>query len=828
MQFPGLACSVRASFLISRAVVFKAILLLFVLAAGKKCGAADNAIDFNQDIRPLLSDRCFSCHGPDAAHRKADLRLDTEDDAKAYAIVPGDPEASLLVERITATDPDLIMPPPQMGKPLSESEIARLTQWIEQDAPYSPHWAYVAPRLTTVHSLDASTDTSNATSADDAWARNWIDTFVLESQSKHNLRPTVDADPPSLLRRLSFDLTGLPPSLELVERYKTDPSEQTYRAIVDQLLDSDRFGERLAILWLDLVRYADTVGYHGDQDHNIAPYRDWVIDAFNDNMPFDQFTREQLAGDLIPGSNVDQKIASGYNRLLQTTHEGGLQPKEYLAIYAADRVRNLSAVWMGATLGCAQCHDHKYDPFTAKDFYSMAAFFADIDEARHFKEGSNSLPTKRPPEIDVLRPNEREELNRLDQEIAKLQSRIEALQPDLQPGVNGEATQDAELGEQIERLRAARERLSGLARKTMITVATHPRPMRVLPRGNWLDESGPIVDPAVPESLQRPIPSDQRPTRLDLANWLTDVDDGYGGMAARVMVNRLWAMLFGTGLSVSLEDFGGQGQPPHHPQLLDNLAIEFYESNWDIKHMLRLIVHSHTYRLASVATPQTYAQDPENKWLARQNRFRLPAEMIRDQALLLGNLLVLESGGQSSRPYQPAGYYRHLNFPTRTYKSDADRNQYRRGVYVHWQRQFLHPMLRAFDAPSREECTAKRATSNTPLAALVMMNDPTIVEAARGFASRLLADTSAKCDHDRIQLAFQWALGRTPSDNEHQVLADSLAMAKQEFSESPDQADQWLAVGLWKPTTPLDPIQLASWTEVARTILNLSESVVRP
>lgn len=462
-------------------------------------------------------------------------------------------------------------------------------------------------------------------------------------------------------------------------------------------------------------------------------------------MPFDQFTREQLAGDLLEHSTVDQKIGSGYNRLLQTTHEGGLQPKEYLAIYAADRVRNVSAVWMGATLGCAQCHDHKYDPYTAKDFYAMAAFFADIDEQRHFREGSNALPTNRPPEIEVLRPRQREELRELDQQIEQLKQ---------------VQIQLADAAKQLQGLAKRRRQLLGLSRKTMITASVEPREIRVLPRGNWLDESGSVVQPAVPEFLGLDIAGEARANRLDLANWLVDASSGQGGLTARVMVNRIWAMLFGQGLSRSPEDFGGQGEPPTHPKLLDNLAVEFYSRGWNIKHMVREIVLSRTYRLSSSLENSDALNNPGNRLLASQNRFRLPAEMIRDQALMLAGLLVLEDGGKSSRPYQPADYYRHLNFPVRTYSHDLDSNQYRRGVFVHWQRQFLHPMLRAFDAPSREECTARRPTSNTPLAALALMNDPTFIEAARGFASRLLEleiMPGQVADDLRIKMAFGWA-----------------------------------------------------------------------
>ncbi|MCA9007966.1 MAG: DUF1549 domain-containing protein, partial [Planctomycetaceae bacterium] len=370
---------------------------------------------FQRIIRPILSDNCFACHGPDAERREAGLRLDIEDDAKAdlggYAvIVPGKPDSSELVRRIRAEDESERMPPPDSGKQLTPRQISLLEAWIGQGAKWEAHWAYVRP-----------TALEHASMAGDKWSANWIDRCLQREWRARGLQPADDAEPPTLVRRLHFDLLGLPPDPHVVDRFVQSPTSEAYETLVDSLLSSPHFGERMAVYWLDLVRYADTVGYHGDQDHNISPYRDYVIDAFNRNMPFDQFTREQLAGDLLPDPTVDQRVASGYNRLLQTSHEGGVQPKEYLTIYAADRVRNLSEVWLGGTLGCAQCHDHKYDPYTTRDFYSMAAFFADIDEAQHFTVGTNALPTKRPPEIMVLSRGERQTDAALAEQIRQLQ-----------------------------------------------------------------------------------------------------------------------------------------------------------------------------------------------------------------------------------------------------------------------------------------------------------------------------------------------------------------------------------------------------------------------
>lgn len=777
-----------------------------VLAATPLSSAADEALRYNRDVRPILSDNCFSCHGPDANHREAGLRLDIEDEAKAYVIDPGSPEKSDLIARITADDPGLRMPPPDSGKTLSEEEVRRLEKWVEQGAPYEPYWAYVPPRWHAAPEVNRSD-----------WPDGWIDHWILADLESRGLQPSADADPITLLRRVCFDLTGLPPTPEQARAFAADPTLAAYERLVDSLLASPAFGERMAVYWLDLVRYADTVGYHGDQDHNISPYRDYVIDALNDSLPFDQFTREQIAGDLLPEATIDQRIASGYNRLLQTSHEGGVQPKEYLAIYAADRVRNLSNVWMGATVGCAQCHDHKFDPFTITDFYSLAAFFADVDEAQHFTQGSNSLPTARPPEIEVLSRRERSRVQTLENLIAELDRRLEKAEGDERALLEAER---AELDQQ-------RQRVEQSARLTMVTQSIEPRPMRVLPRGNWLDESGPRVEAAVPAFLGQLPVGERRATRLDLANWLTDADSGVGGLTARVMVNRFWYLMFGRGISGSLDDFGGQGEPPDHPELLDNLAIEFVRSGWDVKHMMKQLAMSRAYRQGSFATPELRQMDPYNRLVARQARFRLPAEMVRDNALAVGGLLVREIGGRSVKPYQPLGYYQHLNFPRRVYVPDRGSEQWRRGAYVHWQRQFLHPMLKALDAPSREECTAQRSRSNTPLEALALLNDPTFLEAARAFASRILASEHVTTPQ-RLDYAFELALSRAPDPTEREVLTSLLAAEQARYRDDPASAEELLD-GSGPPQNPsgLDPVQLAAWTSLCRALLNLNEAVTR-
>ncbi len=801
-------------------VAFIALAAAALIAPGTTlpAGAASSPeIDFNRDIRPVLSQNCFFCHGPDEAQRKAGLRLDRADSATAdlggyRAISPGHPHESAILSRITSQDPEERMPPPETGKELTPQEISRIREWIQSGAVYARHWAYAPPRRSPVPDVE-----------DSGWSRGWIDRFLLSRLDAEALAPSPEADPVTSVRRLYFDLTGLPPAPQDIASYLAESRPDAWERLADRLLASPAFGERLTAFWLDLVRFADTVGYHGDQDHNISPYRDYVIEAFNSGLPFDQFTREQLAGDLLPEAGLDQKIASGYNRLLQTSHEGGVQAKEYLAIYAADRVRNVSQVWLAATVGCAQCHDHKYDPISSREFYALEAFFADIDEARHFSEGSNELPTARPPELDVLSAKDRRILHQLDLEIAALT-----------PTGSGSAPPEP-VRDRLRNLEARRAALAASTRRTMVSVSTSPRPVRLLPRGNWLDDSGPLMDPALPHFLDSnpaalpeaaPDPPAPRLTRLDLAEWITHPEKGAGLFTARVFANRFWNLCFGNGLTKALDDFGGQGEAPVHPELLDWLALEFVECGWDIKHLLRLIVTSQAYRQSSLEPSSLQTRDPENRLYARQSRYRLPAEAVRDNALAVSGLLQPEIGGASVKPYQPAGYYRHLNFPEREYRHHDDLRQWRRALYIHWQRQFLHPMLKAFDAPSREECTAQRPRSNTPTAAMVLLNDPTFVEASRCFAERVLREGPPQLGA-RIDFAFRLAVSRSPDEVEAQTLRELLEFHLQGYRKAPEEVAALLNLGSAPASPGLSSVEVAAWTAVARTLLNLSETMTR-
>jgi len=785
---------------------------------------AEKTPDFTRDIRPILSHNCFACHGPDEHDRRGGLRLDDRDaataelDSGALAIVPGRPDESELIARLYETDPDTIMPPPESNHVLSDVQKETLARWIAAGAPYSPHWAYVPPRN---HAPPPIRQT--------AWPANWIDAFILGRIESEGLEPAADADPLTLVRRLTFDLTGLPPSPAEVEAYRADSRSDRYEHLVNRLLASPRHAERLAAWWLDLVRYADTVGYHGDQDHNVSPFRDWVIRAFLDNVPFDRFTMLQLAGDLVgPASGEhtdDPMLASAYNRLLQTTHEGGLQAKEYRAIYQADRIRNVSGVWMGATVGCAQCHDHKYDPYTAKDFHTLGAFFADVDDESHFKNGTNGLPTRRDPEVTVVGPFDRAEAADLDTRIHSLETQLPQLilPPRAQP-LEPEPAEMVASRIELDRLKSARKKLD---RTLMITRALKAaREVRVLPRGNWMDETGPLVEPAIPAFLGS-LDTKSRGTRADLARWLVTpvAVGGAGEFTARVMANRIWAIFFGAGLCRSTGDFGGQGELPDHPELLDRLAVEF-AADWDLRKLIRTIVTSRAYRMSSIATDSLLARDPDNRLLARQGRWRLPAEGVRDTALFASGLLVEQLGGASVHPYQPAGYYRHLNFPQREYKVDADGRQWRRGLYVHWQRMFLHPQLLAFDAPTREECTAARMKSNTPKAALVLLNDPTFLEAARKLAE-LAITTGGTTDDDRVGFLWRQTLSRAPDADELALLKGLVARRRDEFNAEPQAAGQLLSVGISPRDMSLDEAELAAWTSAARAVLNLHEAIAR-
>jgi hypothetical protein len=762
--------------------------------------AAPPAIDFYRDVRPILSNTCYQCHGPDAGTREAGLRLDgrqglfTPADSGAMPVVPGNLDDSELIHRITSTDESERMPPADSVNKLTPAQIDVLKRWVESGAPWQDHWAYIPPARPSPPEVQ-----------DQSWGAGAIDRFILARLESEQLRPAPPADATTLVRRLSFDLTGLPPTRGDVNSLQSAPTADNYLALVDQYLASEHFGERMAVYWLDLVRYADSCGYHSDNPHSISPYRDYVIRAFNENLPFDQFTREQLAGDLLPSATLAQRVATGFNRLDKTTEEGGAQDGEYLVKSAADRVRTVAGVWLAATLGCAECHDHKFDPYTARDFYSFAAFFADVQGKGVYKAGNRDPVIQAPSYADAAR------VAQLDKAIQDCQARVDA------------SGNDHAAANELASLNAERAELAKRFIPSMVTVSVEPREMRILPRGDWLNQSGEVVLPAVPAFLPQPPVADRRLTRLDLANWLVDRRHP---LTARVFVNRLWKLFFGAGLARGLDDLGAQGEPPTHPELLDWLAVEFMDSGWDIKHLVRMIVASNAYQQSSVPSAELVERDPQNRLYARQSRWRLEAEFIRDVALAASGLLTPQIGGPSVKPYQPEGYWEFLNFPKRKWVADQGAKQYRRGLYTHWQRTFLHPSLLAFDASTREECAAQRAVSNTPKAALALLNDPSFVEAAKALAARALHEGGAT-DQQRIAWTWREATSRLPNANEIELLGALLADARSAYEAHPESVALVLAVGQTPPAADLPPTEQASWTAVARAVLNLSEAITR-
>jgi hypothetical protein len=774
--------------------------------------AVPAVIEFNRDVRPILTDRCYACHGPDKNKRKADLRLDTRDGllgttGKTGAVTAGKPGDSELWRRITADSPDERMPPPAFAKGLSDTDRQILRRWIEQGAKWEGHWAFLPIGRPQPPVVNGGTKPKNA-----------IDRFVLQGLAEHHLTGSPEADPVTLMRRLRFDLTGLPPTVAEVDAFVADPSEQGYERVVDRLLASPEFGERMAMWWLDLVRYADSVGYHGDQPMSVFPFRDYVIKSFNDNKPFDRFTVEQLAGDLLPEQTTEQRIASGYNRLGMMSAEGGVQPKEYLAKYIAERVRNVSGAWLGVTFGCCECHNHKYDPFTQRDFYSLEAFFADIQEQGLYSGAEFS--GKWGSHIDLPTPEQERERQRIQSEIAAVSKIVEA--PAAAKGEKPALPPD----EARKKLAAFKDELKRLELRipsSLITVSLTPRTIRVLGRGNWMDESGPIVEPAFPEVLPHRKPREGRLTRLDLARWLTSQENP---LTARVFVNRMWKQFLGAGLSRKLDDQGAQGDWPSHPQLLDWLAGQFIDSGWDVKQTIKLIVMSGTYRQSSALRLELVEADPDNRWLARQGRFRLEAEEVRDNALKVSGLLAEKIGGPSVKPYQPPGYWAYLNFPPREWQNGTGDQLYRRSLYTHWQRQYLHPAMLAFDAPGREECAADRPRSNTPLQSLVLMNDPEFVEAARGLAELTLSK-SGPAANDRMDWAFRRVVSRRPTDAERAILTKLLSQHSTQYESDSAAVDQLLAIGQHPVPKGVDRAALAAWTSVCRTLLNLHEAITR-
>ncbi len=1026
----------------------RSALLLAVLAFVVPARAAEPAVEFNRDIRPILSDTCFQCHGPDKAKRKAGLRLDTEAGAFAdlgghRALAPGDLGQSALYQRITAADPAKRMPPAKASRRLTPAQIDLLKRWIEQGAKWQPHWAFIPP------ARPAPPVVRNA-----AWVRNVVDHFVLARLEKDGLAPSPQAEKVTLLRRATLDLTGLPPTPAEADAFLADASPGAFERVIDRLLASPRFGERMARPWLDAARYADTNGYQSDGERIMWRWRDGVIDALNANQPFDQFTVEQLAGDMVPNATLAQRIATGFNRNHRGNAEGGIIPEEYAVEYVVDRVDTTAAVWLGLTVGCARCHDHKYDPFTQKEYYQLFAHFNNVPERGKAVKFGNS-----PPMIPAPTADQQRQLAELERRLAEVETRFTRLGPELsaaqekwEQSLNGDAVDwtirdglvahypldddaptvsgrvgraalfdgkrsveaaaedvanfgyldrftlsawvylagaeggtilsrmedstrglegyrlhaeagkvqvnlvkrwlddalrveteealqpgrwyhvaatydgsrvaggikvyldgrpaplkvnlddlnqdfrvkeplrvgatssesgrfrgfldevrvhaaalsadeiailaaaetiseiaalppekrgpnrtkklracflDRHASDPIRRahqemiaLRRERDRLAESFPTTMVMEELPtPRDTFVLLRGEY-DKRGEKVQPGVPASLGT-FAADVPKDRLEFARWLVHPSHP---LTARVAVNRVWQLYFGQGLVKTTDDFGAQGEWPTHPELLDWLATEFARTGWDVKALHRLIVTSATYRQASKVTPALLQRDPENRLLARGPRFRLSAEMIRDQALAASGLLVERLGGPSVKPYQPVGIERELG--AEPYRQDHGPNLYRRSVYTFWKRTVTPPAMMTFDAAGRETCVVRETRTNTPLQALTLMNEVTYVEAARVLAERALTQGGATPE-ERLTFAFRLVLGRPPEPAELAVLARGLREHLAAYRKDVRAAEQLVSVGEAARDRRLDAAELAAYTAVAGLIFNLDEAITK-
>ncbi len=859
---------------------------------------AGQPVQFNRDIRPILSNHCYQCHGPDGPARKSGLRLDQRDHAIApaesgsSAIVPNQPGQSELVKRILSVDAETVMPPPEIDKPLTPQQKELLQRWIEEGSNYEPHWSFIAPQRRDPPIVQ-QTD----------WPRNEIDHFVLARLDSEGLHPAQEAELATLIRRLSLDLTGLPPTptdvdaflaemnaAEMPNNPATPPAtvriDEIYQRWVNRYLDSPHYGERMAVDWLDAARFADTNGHQVDRDREMYAWRDWVIEAFNTNMKFDDFTVEQIAGDLLPEATISQKIATGFHRNHMMNEEGGVIPEEFLAEYCADRVETTAAVWLGQTFNCTRCHDHKFDPFTQKDFYGLYAFFHNVSEKGIGNYGANFRRNAPPflilpsPDLEaklaMLRTEQTDAQKTLTEIDARLIADYPAWEAGLQKLVADGATPTPDAATESEvpaesakpkvpadisailkketdsrsdaekamlvsyqqtthpERKALAERIASLPKlinDTEISIPTAlvmeelpaPRVTHILLRGEY-NKLGEAVLANTPATLPA-MSSDLPRNRLGLARWLTDPANP---LTARVMVNRLWQSLFGVGLVRTSEDFGTQGELPSHPELLDWLADEFVRSDWDIKHMLRLMVSSAAYRQSSRVTPELHERDPENRLVARGPRFRLQSEFLRDQALSASGLLVTKIGGPSVKSYHPAGLYEQVTAGngTNVYVEGSGPDLYRRSMYSYWKRSVPNPAMLVFDSPFREACTLRRPRTNTPLQSLNLMNDPTYVEAARFLAGRILSESGSDIEAG-LSYGFRLVLSRAPKAAELAVLVNAYERSKADFASDPAAVAALLKVGATRSPETFNPVELAALTSVASTILNLDETVMK-
>lgn len=777
---------------------------------GRGGTAPDDAVRFSRDVRPILAQHCFPCHGPDAADRAAGLRLDVPDGPEgayrerygAAAIAPGSVDDSELWYRVTTEFEEELMPPPEAhGERLDADELDVLRRWIEAGAPYEGHWAFTAPEAPPVPAP-----------GEGPWGRDPIDAFVLATLTEEGLAPSPRADRRTLIRRLTLDLTGLPPTPDEVHAFLADGGEDAYERLVDDLLARPAHGEHMARHWLDVVRFADTNGVHHDHFRDSSPYRDWVIRAFNDGMGYDRFAIEQLAGDLLPDATVDQRIASGWHRLHMIIDAGTMLPEESRARNVIDRVSAYGTAFLGLTLGCAVCHDHKYDPVSQKDFFRLYAFFDDIDAAPETggRSGADFRRGMQPPYLRFPTEEQTARLAELDTAIAAAEAAVAAAQ---------EPKDKEERQGALRRLRREREDVETGVRAAMVMAELpEERPAHVFLRGAY-DRLGERVERGTPGFLP-PIASEEggTPSRLDLARWTVSPEHP---LTARVAVNRFWQQLFGVGLVATSEDLGVRGEWPRHRDLLDHLAGSFVESGWDVKALLRRIVLTETYRQVSDAPRAAYERDPQNRLLARGSRFRLDAEVIRDQVLATSGLLNPEMYGKSVKPPQPDGVWRAVTLPDsypRVFQADEGDAIHRRSLYTFWKRGMAPPQMTILNAPTRESCVARRERTNTPLQALLLLNEEQYLKAARHLANRVLGEgpTDAGARVDRLH---ETMTARLPEPAARAALVAAAADLEAHYAADPD-----LAAALCADTAPAGPggaPELAAWTLLTSAVQNL-------
>lgn len=822
--------------------------ILPLLALPAFAATAAERLDFNRDVRPILSDKCLQCHGPDEKTRKGDVRLDDRASAlAAEAIVPGSPELSEAIARILSDDPEEVMPPPKTKKTISPAEAGILRRWIAEGAEYKGHWAFEPVEAAAPPAVK-----------NPAAAKNAIDRFLLAELDRKGVAPSPEAGPATLVRRLFLDLTGLLPPPERVESFLTehrsDP-DQAVAKLADELLASPHYGERWGRHWLDQARYADSNGYSIDGDRAQWPYRDWVIRSLNEDLPFDRFTIEQIAGDLLPNATKAQFVASGYHRNTLINQEGGTDPEQFRNEEVVDRVNTTGAVWLGLTLGCAQCHSHKFDPVSQREYFELFAFFnhgTDVNNAGatvEVSEGEMFLKEADPAKLEAIEDSKAA--------LAKVNAATARRQVEWEKAESAKASPDAKetplllalravpdkrTNEQrkllaaefakVDREKLAAEKALGEARRALgLGPGVNTMVMRDLPepretfvhlRGSFLDhdlKTGPLR-PGVPAALP-PLPGDaakkSRPDRLDLAHWLARPDHP---LVPRVTVNRVWMRYFGKGLVATENDFGTQGAFPTHPELLDWLARDFVANGWSMKRLHKLIVTSATYRQSSHARPDLAETDPLNTLLARQNRLRVESEIVRDAALSASGLLHPKIGGPGVRPPQPEGVYAFTqNKKSWTAATGPDR--FRRGLYIQFYRSAPYPLLTTFDSPDFQSVCTARVRSNTPLQSLALANDEALFELAQGLGARLLKEVPDD-DGKRLERAFLLCYGRPPSDAERNAVASFREGQLASFRKDPAAAAEAAPKG-----EGIDPAEAASWTTVARALMNTDEFITR-